>query len=118
MTRAAASPFPGRSEDPTEFPEVREALHRLGFRAVRTTLLSAPDPMKRGRSTHRADLADGRAIKLRRLESAAEARRLLALRIEPAEHFVRPIAHCGPVLVEPWIEGRPIGAEEAAARQT
>jgi hypothetical protein len=104
------------AEEPEDDREVRDALDRLGLRTLRLALLSAADPMKRGRSTHRADLEDGSSIKARRLESAEEARRLLELRVGPADRFVRPIAHRGRVLVEPWIEGTGLGAQEAAAR--
>lgn len=96
--------------------DVRTALDALGFRVRRLALLSPVDPMKRGRSTHRVDLEDGRRLKARRLESADEARRLLELRVEPAEHFVRPIAHRAHVLVEPWVEGEPLREAEAEAR--
>lgn len=102
--------------DPSRDREVRDALEELGFPVQRLTWLSATDPMKRGRSTHCAELADGRRLKARRLESADEARRLLELRIEPSGAFVRPIACRGPVLVEPWIQGRPLAAGEAEAR--
>lgn len=96
--------------------DVEDALDRLGFGLRRLSLLSAPSAMKRGRSSYRADLEDGRTLKARYLESAEEARRLFELRAEPADAFVQPIARHSRVLVEPWIQGAALGPREAENR--
>lgn len=111
MTRPAAS-----AADRGARREVGEALAALGLPVRRIVSLSPVEPAKRGRSTHRVELEDGRTLKARRLESADEARRLCGLQIRACEAFVRPVGHAGRVLLEPWIEGDRLTARDGEAR--
>jgi hypothetical protein len=92
---------------------IEAALTRHGLRARRIVELTPPGPIKRGRSTVRIELEDGRTIKARLLESDEAARRLdeLCAGLEPA--FARAIGHAGPVLLEEWIEGVPLADPDA-----
>lgn len=88
--------------------EIAAALARHGLEARRIAELAPPDPAKRGRAAYRVELAGGRVIKARRLESAEAARALhaLASRLEPA--FAPALGCAGPVLLEEWIPGAPL----------
>jgi hypothetical protein len=101
------------STPPADLGEIEAALERHGLLARSIDALSPPDPAKRGRSTHRVELADGSALKARRLESADAVQRLRALgrQLEPA--FSRVIGGAGRVLLEEWIPGEPLAEPEA-----
>jgi Ser/Thr protein kinase RdoA (MazF antagonist) len=96
-------------------PDVQAALDRHDLRARCTILISPPDVRKLGRCMYRVDLADGGTIKVRRLESADAAHRLLALRAEVETAFAPAIATHGAVLLEAWIAGAPLADRDAAA---
>jgi len=96
--------------------DVRTAVERAGLRAREVGLLSPPDPRKRNRSAWRVDLEDGGTVKARRLESAAAARELRALRegVDPA--FVAVVGCHEAVLLEEWVDGQPLSDDAARAR--
>ena len=88
--------------------DVTNLLAERGLRAVDCTEITGL-PLRDGdRATFRVELADGRLVKVRRLESDAVAAELNdVLRAAPAI-FTKPIVQHGPLLVEPWIEGTPL----------
>jgi Ser/Thr protein kinase RdoA (MazF antagonist) len=96
--------------------EVEAAVRAHGLRAARVVPLTVPDPRKRGRSAWRVELAGGGAVKARRLESAAAADELIALRDGLDDAFAPPLGRDGPVLLERWIDGAPLDAAQADAR--
>lgn len=100
---------------PVTTHEVETALDRQAMRARRVVLISPPSARKRGRCVYRVDLADGRTIKARWLESAEAASRLCALRADLEEAFSPVIAQDEALLLEAWIEGTLLTALDPAA---
>lgn len=96
--------------------EIEDALRRQAFAARRLVLVSPPSARKRGRCVYRVDLADGRTLKARRLESAAAARHLVALRAGIDAAFAPVVARHDAVLLEAWIEGTLLTALDPEAR--
>lgn len=74
-----------------------------------------------GRGSWRLDLADGRVVKARLVESADSAARLHALSpLVAGLPFSRVLAHHDRALIEEWLPGQPLGsqsADEAIAEQ-
>jgi hypothetical protein len=93
--------------------DLADALGQLGLRARSLVPISPPGDGKRGRCAYRAKLADGRTLKLRRLESAETAEQLVALRARLESAFAPVISRHGAVLIEEWIEGVPLSAAAA-----
>lgn len=96
--------------------EVTAALERHGFRVERLLPISAFGAEKRGRHAFRADCADGAAVKARYLAEPEVAVRLGELRegLDPA--FAPVIGRDGATLIEEWVDGRDLAAEEAGER--
>lgn len=53
-------------------------------------------------------MTTGDVFKARRMESEAAARELMEIRIGLPDAFVAIVARFGPILIESWIEGRPL----------
>jgi aminoglycoside phosphotransferase (APT) family kinase protein len=96
--------------------EIEAALSQVGFEAVRLLPLSRYQGRKHGRYAFAAEAADGARLKVRHLSSAEKAAELERLRrgLEPA--FAPVVARRGAVLVEEWVDGRPLAGEVPAAR--
>lgn len=68
------------------------------------------------RAAYRIDLADGTALKGRRIESVAEASRLAQLHAcLPNGPFPALVAHGGTALLEEWIDGAPVSDGDVPA---
>lgn len=105
------------SETPAAVTEEIEATleeHRL--HTVRLVPISRFHGTKRGRYTFLSEGEDGSRVKVRYLVTSEAARKLEELRsgLEPA--FAPVLHRRGAVLVERWVEGRPLSTEEAEAR--
>jgi hypothetical protein len=90
-------------------PEVEHALSAERLRPRQLLVVSPQRDAKRGRVAYRVRLDDGASVKARLLESEEVAESLRAIRavLEPA--FTRVLARHGRVLLEEWIDGRPVG---------
>lgn len=89
-----------------------EALRAHGFVARTCSLISPLGTAKGRRWAYRVEDDHGRVVKVRHFEDASSADRVFALRrdLEPA--FAPAIARHGAVLVEAWVEGRPLADPE------
>ncbi len=96
---------------------VHVVLGEIGF-ACRDIHLLSPQTFgkKANRVTLRVVLETGSTIKVRCLESAEAASRLTAVRSLVGAPFTPVIEQHGGLLVEPWIDGRQLTPETAAAR--
>jgi hypothetical protein len=96
--------------------EIDDALRHAGIRARHIALVSPMGEAKGRRLAYRVEDEAGRAVKLRQFETEAAARMVFELRagLEPA--FAPALRRHGCVIVEAWIEGRALDADEAAAR--
>jgi hypothetical protein len=90
--------------------DVAEAVILSGRRPLRITPLSPVTGLLRKRESFRVETGAGTAIKARRLESEAAARRQQELRAGLPEGFAAVIARFGPILLEEWIDGRSLDA--------
>jgi Ser/Thr protein kinase RdoA (MazF antagonist) len=95
--------------------EIEAALRRQGLGPCRLTPLSRYQGTKRGRYAFLAESSDGRRVKVRHLASCEAAEEVEGLRrkLEPA--FAPVLARHGAVLVEAWVEGRPLEDREAGS---
>lgn len=97
--------------------EIRAALAAAGVRDCRLAILSLPGfGRKGGRLSCRVDVAGGSVLKARRLESRAEAARLVEIRAPLDRSFAPVIGRHESVLLEEWIEGATVTPEVAAER--
>jgi Ser/Thr protein kinase RdoA (MazF antagonist) len=100
--------------------EARSLLAEQGLACARIEPLAPPGSGRRaGRWCLRVTTEDGRTWKLRRLESAAEAARLAALRGRVDAPFLPAMTQMAvgaAFLAEPWIEGEPLSPAQAEAR--
>jgi aminoglycoside phosphotransferase (APT) family kinase protein len=88
--------------------EIALALEHAGLRARRTQPLATIDAGASGRAVFKLELEDGRTLKARRLEDEASVRRLCAIRRELPAAFAPVVGSQGRVLLEAWIEGKPL----------
>jgi hypothetical protein len=95
--------------------EIHFALRTEGLSQAQLSPLSRYQGTKRGRYAFLAESPDGARVKVRHLGSRAAAEEVEGLRrgLEPA--FAPVLARHGAVLIERWVEGRPLGAGEAEA---
>lgn len=96
-------------------PTALTALAHLGIDPVRCEFVSPLGIAKGRRCAVRVEGADGRSVKVRCYENAAAATRVEALRAGLESAFAPVIARADDVLVEQWIEGRRLAADEESA---
>ena len=96
--------------------EVAAALEQHGFRAERLLPISAFGGEKRGRHAFRVDCTDGTTVKARYLGDPEVAARLCVLREGLGPAFAPVIARDGATLIEEWVDGRDLAAEETGDR--
>jgi len=90
-------------------PDMAAALDAKGVIPIRWELVSTlRGPL--ARVAYRVELEDGRTIKARRLEDADAAQRIWQIRREFPYDFAPVLAVHGTVLLEEWLDGRPLGA--------
>lgn len=106
MTAMAAAPT----------AEIADTLRHAHIRARHIMLVSPLGEAKGRRLAYRVEDEAGHVVKLRQFESEAAARTVFELRagLEPA--FAPALQRYGGVIVEAWIDGRALSADEAAAR--
>lgn len=88
--------------------DVVDAVARFGQRARRVVALHAPGAPMRERASFRIDTESGMTIKARRMENEAAAQRQQELRADLPADFAPVLARVGAILLESWIEGRPL----------
>jgi Ser/Thr protein kinase RdoA (MazF antagonist) len=93
--------------------DIDQALEQHGVTPRRVVLISPLKERKGIRFAYQVELAGGRTVKARHFGSEAAARRIFELHVGLEEAFARPLAQYGAVLIEEWIEGRPLGDGEA-----
>lgn len=96
--------------------EIDAALAALGLRRERAVVISGSPGYKRGRWALRVELADGTWVKTRRLESPEAAKESYELRARLDDAFAPAIGCHGRVLVEAWIRGERLDADDERAR--
>lgn len=114
--RDRETPPPARTPVPAEIAEALAAVGLQARAAQAITMIATP---LQPRAVYRIALVSGETIKARRLEDAATARELCALRAALPPAFVPVLALHGRVLLEPWIEGtelRGVPPEPATVR--
>lgn len=89
--------------------DVVEAVAQLGRRPLRVIRLSPRTGAMERRASFRVETETGAVIKARRMESEAVAREQMELRSGLPDAFPPVLARFGPILIETWIEGRPLG---------
>lgn len=94
---------------------VRAALARAGWGPRRLALVSPLGERKGMRYAYRVETDDGRTVKARHFGSAAEARRVEALRLGLDDAFAPVLGRVGAVLIEAWLDGVMLAAAEADA---
>ena len=97
-------------------PEIAAALEHFAITPRRIVLISPMRDRKGSRLSYRVDAEDGCITKLRQLDSAEHARRLLQLRAGLEAAFAPALGHHGCVLLEEWIDGTPLSEPAADAR--
>lgn len=104
------------AEPPQVIAEIAAALREAGLGRCRLLPLSRFQGTKRGRYTFLAESEGGSRVKARHLATTEAARELERLRrgLEPA--FAPVLGRHGPVLLERWVEGRQLDADDADAR--
>jgi Ser/Thr protein kinase RdoA (MazF antagonist) len=95
--------------------DVEAALDRHGLRTRRIELVSPLGERKGIRFAYRVDADDGRSVKVRHFGTAEDARRHFGLRAGLEAAFSPVLAHHGPVVLEEWVEGVPLGDLESEA---
>lgn len=90
-------------------PEIALALEHAGLRARSAQALATIDPAGSGRSVYRIELETGGTLKARCLNDEATARRLCEIRRELPAPFAPVRLRVGRVLLEDWIDGKPLG---------
>lgn len=88
--------------------ELTAVLGQLGWKPGEVTVLSPASPRKFWRYTLRVDLDGGAVVKVRHLESAEAAGRLVRIRESLDRSFSAVLGWEGQTLVEEWIEGVPL----------
>ena len=96
--------------------EIDAALRDAGIRARHIALVSPMGEAKGRRLAYRVEDEAGRVVKLRQFENEAAARAVFDLRVGLEPAFAPALRRHGCVIVEKWIEGRALEADEAAAR--
>jgi hypothetical protein len=91
-----------------EVEDVANAVRRFGQRVRRIVPLRSAGGLARRRASFFIEIDSGAALKARRLENEAAARRQEELRASLPEEFAPVLARIGPILLERWIEGRPL----------
>lgn len=101
---------------PAPTAEIDEALRQAGIRARHIALVSPMREAKGRRLAYRVESEAGEVVKLRQFESEAAARTVFELRVGLEHAFAPALRRLGCVILEEWIAGRALGADEAAAR--
>jgi hypothetical protein len=93
-------------------------LSGLPSRVVCATPITSLNARRSSRATFRIALADGSELKARRFDSEFEAVRVARLTRHLNDPLVpAAIAQRGATLIEPWIEGRPLVADDLAPNE-
>lgn len=90
--------------------DILAAVADFGARASRIVPLNPEAKRIDARASFRVDLDGGTVIKLRRLETEAAAQQQQALRSAVPPAFAPVLGRFGKILIEGWIEGRPLPA--------
>lgn len=85
--------------------DIDAALQQHGLRRREILLISPLQERKGARFAYRAQLDDGRTVKVRHFGNSDAAQRIVDLRADLEEAFAPAIACYGPVLIEAWIDG-------------
>jgi len=100
--------------------DVATAVELFGQRVRRIVPLRPAGGFARERASFFIETDSGAALKARRLENEAAARRQQQLRVSLPGEFAPVLARIGPILLETWIEGRPLNelppSEQAIAK--
>ena len=95
-------------------PEVAAALRRLGFEPVDARLVSPLGASKGRRCAWRVEDASGAVAKVRLFEDPDAAARVCRLRQGREPAFSAVSGRDGAVVLEEWVDGRPLSAAEAS----
>lgn len=95
-------------------PEVATALQRLGFEPADARLVSPLGASKGRRCAWRVEDARGAVAKVRLFEDADAAARVCVLRQGREPAFSAVAGRDGAVVLEEWVDGRPLSATEAS----
>jgi aminoglycoside phosphotransferase (APT) family kinase protein len=104
------------TEAPNHVADISEAIMHVGERARRITRLHPQVAFTRPRASFRVETESGLSLKARRFESEPAAKRQQDLRACLPEAFAPVLDRVGAILLERWIDGRPVGAEVADER--
>ncbi len=91
---------------------IAAALAQHGMRPRRCAILSPLGDRKGRRLAYRVDSENGQTIKVREFESAAVASSIFELRAGLEHAFARAVARYGSVIIEEWIDGVPLTAND------